>query len=184
MNNKNFMNRQSMNRQGGFTLLEVLIAVTAGALVLFLGVRAYNYVIDNIESSDLQSQVTTFSTVLKLSCQNKDCSNVSTANVLASQRLKEFHNSDDTAINAVSGAAITFTSGDIGTGSDNAVSQLHPGVTQRVCSLGVAKLWQQVELINVNAVAVKAGANDSLDDSAINANCNLDENSIEFITRG
>lgn len=182
MKRSNLKNNMSKKQQG-FTLVELLIAVTLATGLFLIAIIVVPLIRDNNASSNLTQQVTTFNSVLSTSCYNGDCSSVTTANVLASQLLKEYHNSDDTAINTVSGVPIVFASGDVGSGTDNAISQIHADIRDRVCNISVKNLWQIASLINVNGVPVKDSISESLDEAAINTNCAASDNSVEIITR-
>lgn len=180
MKTQNF--KTNMKRQEGATMVEYILWISFAVLATLGALLLYPMGRDGYERKQLTEQINTIATNLLVDCNNSDCSDVSTANVLASGVIKEYHNNDDTSVMSVSGVAIEFAPANIGPGTNNGISQTHENINQRVCNNLVKGLWDTVALINIGGVAVKANPNDAVDTSSVNTNCVDGANQIEIIT--
>jgi prepilin-type N-terminal cleavage/methylation domain-containing protein len=170
-------------KQQGMTLIEAMIVISLAAVFLYVVMIGYPLGRDYLSQYSLTKRVTDFSIVAGQSCINNDCSNVTTARILASGNLKEYHDAGDTGVMSISGVAVEFAPANIGAGTNNGLSQTHENITQRVCNMSIKSLWNTVALVNVDGTAVKANPDDDIDEDLINANCTAGFNQIEFITQ-
>jgi prepilin-type N-terminal cleavage/methylation domain-containing protein len=166
----------------GFSLIEIMVVIVLiGALLYFIAPNI-PIVRDFIEKKNLVDTTNAVYAAASEYAPQGDWSQVTTANLLASGVLKEYHNSADSAILNPNGSPITFTSADIGTGSDNAVLITQSDMKDRPCNLFVTGYWKTAELINVNTVPVKTASDQAVQTALINANC-TNNNNVVAITR-
>lgn len=168
-------------KQKGFTLIELMAVIVGGGFLIFIGMQSWPLARDFVNEMRLNKQIATFAAVVEKSCVNGDCSNVTTARVLASGNLREYHNGDNTAVVSITGVAVEFGPANIGAGTNNGLSQIHENINQRICSGSVKSVWPQASIIRVDGVDVKANQDATVDEDVINANCTTGMNQIEYV---
>mgnify|MGYP001321506088 CR=1 FL=1 len=179
---KNF-NLRKLKKQGGFSLVELMVVIVLIGALLYFIIPNLPIVRDFIIKKNLVDNTNALYSVASEYAPNGDWTNVTTANLLASEVLKEYHNAGDTAILNPQGNAVDFAPASVGAGVNNALLLTQIDMTNRPCNLFVNGYWDSAELISVNAIPVKTSATQDVDIAAINANCTNNANSVAITKR-
>ncbi len=178
-NNKNIRN---MKNSGGFTVIELVATIALIATLIYLAFQYLPILRDFVERKKLVDGTNAVYAVASEYAPNGDWTNATTANLLASGLLDEFHNSADTAILSPTGSAYGFAPASVGTGTNNAVAITQSDMKDRPCNLFANGYWDSSELISINAVPVKTTGNQDVQVAAINTNCSAGDN-VVLITK-